>query len=298
MKIPRDAISAAEWRAIDDNMVVHVRDREARYRVTGSGALTCLQGLVTCDLKAGAPGRFFGALLTNKGMIVAPLWIEKKDDQNFALETPLAAAPALEEVLGKSLPPRLCSWENVTEQTAGIGIYGPRAQQAPGTVPAVVRGVVGFDGVVDAPSVQRLFEQAGHPLMQACRILAGIPALGAEIDEKTLPQEVRFDELAAVSYTKGCYLGQETVARVHFRGHPNRRLVLALLDDEPPELPADLHGDGDKVLGRLTSATWSPELDSWVAQALVRREVGDEMQLGIAGGGQAAIRLDRWPRQP
>ena len=68
----------------------------------------------------------------------------------------------------------------------------------------------------------------------AARILAGWPALGAEIDERTLPQEVRYDEIGGVSYTKGCYTGQETVARLHFRGHPNRELRgLWWRSDEP-----------------------------------------------------------------
>ena len=60
--------------------------------------------------------------------------------------------------------------------------------------------------------------------LHAARLLAGWPALGAEIDERTLPQEVRYDEIGGVSYTKGCYTGQETVARLHFRGHTNREL--------------------------------------------------------------------------
>ena len=73
--------------------------------------------------------------------------------------------------------------------------------------------------------------------MQAARILAGWPALGAEIDERTLPQEVRYDEIGGVSYTKGCYTGQETVARLHFRGHPNRELRgLWWRSDEPEPL--------------------------------------------------------------
>jgi len=101
-----------------------------------------------------------------------------------------------------------------------------------------------------------------------------------------------------VSYTKGCYLGQETVARVHFRGHPNRKLALAVLTDEPPDLPVDLHGSEAKLLGRLTSAAWSPEVDGWIGQAVVRREVEDQSALSIAGGGEIVIRLETWPRQP
>src|SRR6185369_13808882 len=60
--------------------------------------------------------------------------------------------------------------------------------------------------------------------LHAARVLAGWPRLGREIDERTLPQEVRYDEIGGVSYTKGCYVGQETVARLHFRGHTNREL--------------------------------------------------------------------------
>src|SRR5204863_149594 len=65
--------------------------------------------------------------------------------------------------------------------------------------------------------------EAEPAMLELARILAGWPRLGAEVDDKTIPQEVRFDEIGGVSYTKGCYTGQETVARLHFRGHANRQ---------------------------------------------------------------------------
>src|SRR5207253_1404740 len=64
--------------------------------------------------------------------------------------------------------------------------------------------------------------EADPAMLELARILAGWPRLGAEVDEKTIPQEVRFDEIGGVSYTKGCYTGQETVARLHFRGRAGR----------------------------------------------------------------------------
>src|SRR5258708_9948328 len=78
-------------------------------------------------------------------------------------------------------------------------------------------------------------------VLELGRILAGWPRLGAEIDQKTLPQEVRYDDINGVSYTKGCYTGQETVSRLHFRGHTNRHLGgllwQAAPDLERPEIP-------------------------------------------------------------
>src|SRR5439155_988420 len=98
--------------------------------------------------------------------------------------------------------------------------------------------------------------------LEFMRILAGWPQLGAEVDDKTIPQEVRYDELGGVSYTKGCYTGQETVSRLHFRGHTNRYLRGLLFDAEPPAAPADgwssvTHLDRD--VGRVTSLAWVPE---------------------------------------
>jgi folate-binding protein YgfZ len=309
MKIPRDAATDAEWTALEKAAVVHQRAGVTRYELRGTGALACLQGLVTSDLVSKPDqSRTFGALLTAKGMIVSPLWIERRDPTLFGVEAPEAAGPAIEEIFAKSLPPRLCTWQNLTAGTIGIGLYGPKAETQffpfPSSLPAVARGARGLDGDLEAEDASMIVEAlvdggaviASHALMATCRILAGIPALGAEIDGRTLPQEVRMEELGAISYTKGCYLGQETVARLHFRGHANRRLVLLVLDGEPAAVPADVSADG-KPAGRLTSACWSRDLDAWVAQALLRREVEDGAEVD-AGGTKAVVRLDRWLREP
>lgn len=108
--------------------------------------------------------------------------------------------------------------------------------------------------------------------LEAARILAGWPALGREIGEKTLPQEVRYDEIGGVSYTKGCYVGQETVARVHFRGHPNRHLRGLVWDGEGVS-PGQAVSAGERDVGRLGSVL---EVGTrHYGLAVIRREVED-----------------------
>ncbi|MEO8478175.1 MAG: tRNA-modifying protein YgfZ, partial [Gemmatimonadota bacterium] len=113
----------------------------------------------------------------------------------------------------------------------------------------------------------------------ALRMLAGWPRVGREIDDKTLPQEVRFDALASVAYDKGCYVGQETVARLHFRGHANRTLRAVVGQGVGPA--SDVAEDVErKTVGRLTSLA---RIGShWMALARVRREVesGEAVRVG------------------
>jgi folate-binding protein YgfZ len=124
--------------------------------------------------------------------------------------------------------------------------------------------------------------------LHAARILAGWPALGVEIDEKTLPQEVRYDEIGGVSYTKGCYTGQETVARIHFRGHTNRELRgLAW-----PEAGAP---DGRTVVARqkeVGTVRSTLTVDGrTLGLALVRREVEPGSQVVAGGRGAKVVNL-------
>jgi folate-binding protein YgfZ len=325
--VPQDAAAPEEWRALESGAVVVRRDGTSALRLTGTGRVACLQGLVTCDVvMPGDNTRLFGALLTNKGMIVAPLWIARLEDQ-IVIELPTEATPAVMEVLVRSLPPRLCRAEDISATHAAIGVYGARAAevlervlgQAPPAGAAhvswatsraiiavsVARGMVGWDIVLPA-ALSRAFADdllangartGGATLLEVCRIEAGVPRLGAEIDDRTLPQEVRCEELGAISYTKGCYLGQETVARIHFRGHANRRLAALALDRAPPRAPLALLRDGRGV-GRLTSAAWSNTVDAWIGLGVVRREIEDGASLQLDAGGEATVRLASWLRAP
>jgi len=290
----------------------------AVFSITGPGAVACMQGLLTNDLeRPGDEAAVYGAVLTPKGMIVADMWATRIP-QELTLIADSRARTALAEVLLKSLPPRLAKVSDQTGEIrvawlvgrgafealikAGLGPLPDAAGRV--TVIETVRGrllvALGHDHTPfaaflagrEAAIALALDVLAGvgvmpHEarLLDAARILAGWPALGAEIQERTLPQEVRFDEIGGVSYTKGCYTGQETVARVHFRGHVNRELR-GLRWDHPTE-PADAQvlKDG-KAVGTVTSMLSLD--DRTLGLASLRREtaVGETVD---AGGRLATV---------
>jgi folate-binding protein YgfZ len=165
-------------------------------------------------------------------------------------------------------------------------------------VPALaVRTDVGVDLLCDAADSERLTaalcERGAVPVSEQAaeclRIEHGRPRYGIDLDDTTIPQEAGLNE-RAVSFTKGCYVGQETVARLFYRGKPNRRLR-GLRLSEPTEPGAELRL-GERAVGRLTSAVVSPALGP-IGLALVRREaeIGTAVAVGTDGGGGEVVEL-------
>lgn len=294
---------------------VVVSGARAILEVTGPGAVTCLQGLLTNDLvKPGDATITWGALLTPKGMIESDLWA-LRHGETITLLLPTAGLPAVAASFKRSLPPRLAKTTDRSAEWSTLLLIGAgseatlresgvaREAPAPGHVLITESGLwIGrphgnapFDIVLAGPMIAVTaaadhLARAGAAVgdaadAEAARILAGWPALGAEIDDKTLPQEVRFDELGGVSYTKGCYLGQETVARIHFRGHPNRELRGLEWEDAAPLEGRSIAGAGrDAGTVRSTLVAGGKRL----GLAPIRREVnvGDEV---TAGGRPARV---------
>ena len=129
---------------------------------------------------------------------------------------------------------------------------------------------------------------------EIARIESGRPQWGVDMDDSTLPQEANFDELGAISYTKGCYIGQETVARVHFRGHVNRFLRrLRFVTRPAPPKGAELVDETGKVIGEIRSAALSPRFGG-VALGMVRREIppGTTLQARWPDG-ECAIQVEQ-----
>jgi folate-binding protein YgfZ len=120
---------------------------------------------------------------------------------------------------------------------------------------------------------------AGLAAWEIARVEAGRPEWGIDIDDTTIAQEARLDELGAISYTKGCYTGQEVVARVHFRGHVNRGLrgIRASGTTAPPTR-ATLFDATNKAVGDVRSSVTSPRLGG-IALSMIRREVETGAQL-------------------
>jgi folate-binding protein YgfZ len=129
------------------------------------------------------------------------------------------------------------------------------------------------------------------------RVAAGVPALGRDMDEGTLVQEANLDGLGAVSFTKGCYTGQETVARVHFRGHVNRHLRRLRPVDGRSPVPAGawLVDTEGKRVGAVTSAAWHPQRGP-MALGMVRRELSPGATVRAQwGSGPEAAPIDGVP---
>src|SRR5699024_3558951 len=127
-------------------------------------------------------------------------------------------------------------------------------------------------------------DEVGADAVEAARIAAGVPRVGVDTGPKTLVQEAGLQDVA-VSFTKGCYLGQETVARAQYGGRVNRTLRLLALEGPPPELPAGVMLEGRPV-GELTSA--APDADgSWSGLGILRRqaETGTRVSVGDDGAG-------------
>jgi folate-binding protein YgfZ len=204
-------------------------------------------------------------LLTAKARVIAPLVVWRRGDEDYLLLT----EPELgEQVRAHLLRMRLrARCEVELEQHESVVLFGDDADgfatDFPGAREAVDSGL--------APTLS-------SEELEARRVAAGVPRWGREIDDRVLPAEAGLDA-THISFEKGCYPGQEPVARLHFRGHPNRSLRVLQLD-RVPEYDAELVHDG-KVVGRVTSAVQRGD-GSVIALAYVRVEVPDDAQLAVA----------------
>lgn len=272
----------------------------AVFRVQGPGAVDCLQGMVTNDIaKPGPRSLVWGAFLTPKGMIIADCWIHRDDDTTWVI-VPDGGAAAIRALFTKTIPPRLAKVTEVTSEVTLRWLVGGSGA-FPETLPVVQpTGVAPFRALVfataSATDVDARLEEAGWhtaPLDWgvASRLLHGWPALAAEIDEKTLPQEVRFDELGGVKYDKGCYTGQETVARLHFRGHANRLLRGVRWDDDAVPSGDEVRTAERSVGTVRTSGRLGRAL---VALAIIRREVEVGERVTAGGAPATVVELPHW----
>lgn len=269
------------------------------------------KGRIVADLRVLAIGADAATGGASSGEAAAvPAWL---DGAELLVDLPARAAEGFAGVLRKYVNPRVTPYQRVTDQIRALGVYGVRARDALagalGAPPAalaalaphahatvsldgatflVVRvpdlGLDGFEVIGPSEAVDAAWARlgaagagvvaGGEGAWTIARIEAGLPEWGLDMDDTTIPQEANMDDLHAISYTKGCYTGQEVVARVHFRGHVNRHLRgLAFPPDGGP-VPhgAELRDETGKVVGDVRSSALSPRLGG-VAIGMVRREV-------------------------
>ncbi len=242
-----------------------VATRERSYvRVSGPDACDYLQRMVSNDVESLAAGEACPALLlTPKARVIAPLVVWRRGEDDFLLLTEPELGEAVLGLLQRMRLRARCEIE--PEQHASVLLFGGDGIRTdfPGAVEALDSGL---EPTLDAET------------LELRRIEAGAPRWGREIDERILPAEAGLDA-THVSFTKGCYPGQEPVARLHYRGHPNRGLRVLELDDVPP-YGTELVHDG-KPVGRVTSAARRPD-GSVVALGYVRAEVPEDARLELA----------------
>ncbi len=287
------------------------RDAAARgaLRVTGSDRVRFLDGMLTNDVASLSPGEScYALLLERKGHILFDLFAIALEEE-ILLDT-AAGGAELRAALSKfviaddvEIEDRSALWGALAVEGPGAGAVLERLgapRPALGRVEAVTRGGAsvywwgggeltpeGFRALGPRTALSGLLDAASLPELtdaqaETIRIEAFVPALGADFGERSFPQEARLHE-AAVSTTKGCFLGQEIVTRIHSRGAV-QRLLVQLRAEQPMAVGAEIEAEGRRV-GVITSAARLPD-GGGVALGSVRAaraEVGTELRVaGVA----------------
>jgi folate-binding protein YgfZ len=290
------------------------RDERGRILLTGPDRRSFLQGLVTNDLASLEAGDgVYAAWLTPQGRMIADVNAIELGDA-LLMDVPRDLTPALLTRLDESIFAEDVAVADASAEWGQVAIAGPEAEtivNAVGRASTIVPwradglGVSLFELYVKAaemPAVQAALGAAGAKPVgvdaaETFRIEAGIPRWGLDLDEDTIPLEAGI-ESRAVSFTKGCYVGQEVIVRVLHRGGGRvaRRLVPLDLPgtsaDGLPARGAALTSDGRQA-GRLTSVAWSPRAGHGVALGYVHRDfvaAGTKLDTSV---GRAVVRGDR-----
>jgi tRNA-modifying protein YgfZ len=299
----------AEYEAMRRRAIVVNRSHRSRIRFAGEKAAEVLTGLVTNDVTALLAGQGqYAAALTAKGKIIADLRILRLED-SFLTDTSPRARDGWTGIVRKYVNPRLSKYTDESATTLSIGVFGTQARYVveemigvghsalalllPYAHVAVATdkgpmhvmrspdlGLEGYELFMPADQHAAVWDSAllaratpaGLATWEVARVEAGRPEWGLDMDEGTIAQEANLEELGAISYTKGCYTGQEVVARVHFRGHVNRGLRGLRAASSAPPPGASLFDGTGKSVGGVHSSVMSPRLGG-IALAMLRREV-------------------------
>jgi tRNA-modifying protein YgfZ len=302
------------YRALTERAGVLDRSELGKLALTGGQAAEMLNGQVSNDVEAVAAGTgCYAALLTNKGKMLGDLRVLNTGDELLLL-TERASLQALFDQLRRGAIGWDAELHKRTLQQGLLSVIGPHARAVAGTGdlpaaehanrPAELGGApvllvatdLGVDVVCAAEDTARVRDALLHgggvavdeAAAEVVRVESGRPRYGIDLDDTTIPQEAGLND-RAVSFTKGCYVGQETVARLHWRGKPNRHLRgLRLSAPAPTGTPLRL---GEREVGRLGSVALSPAHGP-IALAIIRREAGPGDTLTVADGALSAQVVD------
>ncbi len=272
-------------------------------RVVGPDATSFLQGQLSQDVAVLATGASaWSLLLAPQGKVVTLLRVTREADDSWLIDTDGGWGEAMVERLQRFKLRVKCDLEPLTWRC--VALRGPKAHDVASdgsglAVDADWPGLAGVDLLGESPSSPLGVVACPVDAYEAHRIECGIPVMGSELDERTIPAEAGVVD-ATVSFTKGCYTGQELVARIDSRGGnvPRRLRGLIVADDVVPPVGAAVRSD-DKQVGTLTSVARSLELGASVALAYVGRAVSPPADVDIAWeGGSARARVEALPLVP
>ena len=310
---------ATDYRTITEACGLLDRSERGKLALTGSDAASFLQGQVTNDVEGLSAGHgCYAAFLTPKGKMLGDLRILATGDE-LLLDTERSTLQALFNMIRRFSIGYDVELHKRTLERGLLSLVGPGAGKVAGagelpseehshvlvSVPGsdvlarAIRTDVGIDLLCDAgdvDAVRSALEDAGasavaEAAVECLRVERGRPRYGIDLDDSVIPQEAGLNE-RAVSFTKGCYVGQETVARLYYRGKPNRQLRGVRLSG--PASPGDELSVEGRVVGRLATVAQSPRLGP-IGLALVRREAPPGTTVVVAESGDATAEVTELP---
>jgi folate-binding protein YgfZ len=295
------------YRALTEAAGVVDRSERGKLALTGPDAKTFLQGQVTNDVEGLEPGRgCYAAFLTHKGKMLGDLRVLDFGDE-LLLDTERSALQELFNMIRRFKVGSEVELHKRTLEMGLLSLVGPEARRVAGAdrlgsaehdnvraeiggrpvvLVATDLGVDVLTQAADTDAVRAALEAPDVPeaVAEIVRVESGRPRYGIDVDDGVIPQEAGLND-RAVSFTKGCYVGQETVARLFYRGKPNRHLRgLRLTADAVPGEELRL---GEKVVGKLASVVVSPTHGP-IALALVRREAEPGTTVAVGADGAPA----------
>jgi folate-binding protein YgfZ len=303
----------AQYRQLREECGMLDRSNRGKLLLTGSEAAEYLQGQLTNDIEALEVGEgCYAALLDRKGHMQSDMRVLRLAGDEIWVDTEAEALAVTRRHLEMYKVGREVEVEDVSEGRVLLSLIGPRSAELSGAPPLpgyaseelsvggvaclAVGTALGIDLIAPAEDGERLRRSLGEAgavevspdAGEILRIEAGTPRFGAEMDSSTMPAEAGI-VAAAVNFQKGCYIGQETVARLHYRGKPNRHLRGLRLS--APVRPREVLLAGEKEVGRVGGSCVSP-VHGPIALAILRREAEQGAELAVGEAGVTAEVVD------
>lgn len=315
-----DAVS--ENRAVRENVGIADLSHQGRLRLTGEDRAKFLHRIISNDVESLSAGQGnYAMLLTHRGKIIADMNVHVLEDA-IGINTAPETTESLFEELDKYIIADDVELSVLTAETGTIAVYGPKSPKLVQSVLGITdlgtlavhhnrfcdvdnqwiicvrtdtTGEIGYNLYTSDDALARLWERLmtegksvqpiGWDALESLRIEAGTPRYGTELTDTVIPLEAELEH--AINFEKGCYIGQEIVARMKYRGHPNR--LLRGLEIHEANVPAqhDQIFSNEKEVGWITSAAYSPTLEKPIALGYVRTavaEAGSQVQIETSVG--------------